>query len=135
MTDSEDVPVVTETGNAVMHMGALEESAVKLIETCAEQKGPITISEAVRRTVDQHYPLDADRYEAWGMWIERLQQFGDLHCQESFGNHLDEFGGPERTGYKRLQALVRTLAALELQWSLENNPIYAEASVKAASEQ
>src|SRR5215216_1977922 len=135
MTDSEDVPVVTETGNAVMHMGALEESAVKLIETCAEQKGPITISEAVRRTVDQHYPLDKDPYEAWGMWIERLQQFGDLHCEDSFANRVDEFGGAEFTGYERLQALVCTLAALELQWSLENNPLYSETRAKAASEQ
>src|SRR5215216_3732671 len=134
MTDSEDVPVVTETGNAVMHMGALEESAVKLIETCAEQKGPITISEAVRRTVDQHYPLDADRYEAWGMWIERLQQFGELHCQESLGDRFDEFGGAEHSGYERLQALVRSLAALEMQWSLENNPIYEEARAKTVSD-
>jgi hypothetical protein len=29
---------------------------------------------------------------------------------------------------------VRTMAALELQWSLENNPILAEASAKAASD-
>jgi hypothetical protein len=135
MTDSDEVPVVSDTGYAIMHLGALEESAVKLIESCAEQTEPITIPNAARRTVDQHYPLDADRYEAWGMWIERLQQFGELHYQESFGEHLDKFGGAEHTGYERLQALVRTLAALELQWSLQNNPMHAEASAKAASDQ
>ena len=126
---------MTDTGNAIMHMGAMEESAVKLIESCDEQKERITIHEAARRTVDQHYPLDTDPYEAWGMWIERLQQFGDLHCEESFANRVDEFGGSEFTGYERLQALVRTLAALELQWSLENNPLYSETRAKAASEQ
>ena len=134
MTASDDVPVVNDTGYAIMHLGALEESAVKLIESCAEQKEPIAIPEAARRTVDQHYPLDADRYEAWGMWIERLQQFGELHCQESLGDRLDEFGGAEHSGYERLQALVRTLAALEMQWSLENNPIYEEARAKTVSD-
>ena len=89
----------------------------------------------MRRTVDRHYPLDTDPYEAWGMWTERLQQFGELKCQEPLGDRLDEFGGDEHTGYERLQALVRTLAALEMQWSLENNPLYAEASAKAASDQ
>jgi len=133
MTDSDDVPVVNDTGYAIMHMAAMEQSAVKLIESCAEQKEPITIPEAARRTVDHHYPLDEDPYEAWGMWIERLQQFGELHYQESFGDRLDEFGRAERTAYERLQALVRALAALELQWSLENNPMYAETSAKAAS--
>jgi hypothetical protein len=133
-SDGDDVPVVNDTGYAIMHRGALEQSALKLIESCAEQNEPITIPEAVRRTVDQHYPLDADPYEAWGMWIERLQQFGELHYQEPFGDRLDEFGGAERSGYERLQALVRTMAALELQWSLENNPILAEASAKAASD-
>src|SRR5215211_11708 len=100
---------MSDTGNAVMHMAAMEESAAKLIESCAEQKERITIHEAARRTVDHHYPLDTDPYEAWGMWIERLQQFGDLHCEESFANRVDEFGGSEFTGYERLQALVRTL--------------------------
>ena len=134
MTDSDDGPVVQDTGYAVMHMGALVESAAKLIESCAGENESITIPEAARRTIDRHYPLDADPYEAWGMWSERLQQFGELHYQGSIGDHLEEFGGPEHTGYERLQALVRTLAALEVQWSLENNPIKSGASAKAASD-
>jgi hypothetical protein len=135
MTDSNDMPVEHDTGYAIMHLAALEENAVKLIKSCAEQKEPISISEAARRTVDRHYPLDADPYEAWGMWIERLQQFGELHYQGSFGDLLDEFGSAEHTGYERLQALVRTLAATEVQWSLQNNPINAEASANAVSDQ
>lgn len=135
MTEDDDVPVVEDTGYAVMHMGALLESAAKLIESCAQQNESITIPEAARRTIDRHYPLDADPYEAWGMWSERLQHFGDLHYQGSIGDRLEEFGRPEHSGYERLQALVRTLAALEVQWSLENNPINSRASSKAASEQ
>jgi hypothetical protein len=135
VTDNDEAPAVNDTGYAIMHLGALEESAVKLLESSAEQKEPITIPEAARRTIDQHYPLDADPYEAWGMWIERLQQFGELHYQQPFGDLLDEFGGEERTGYERLQALVRTLAALELQWRLEHNPIVSDASTKAASDE
>jgi hypothetical protein len=133
VTDGDDVPVVDDTGYAIMHMGALLESAIKLIESCAGQNESIPIPEAARRTVDRHYPLDADPYEAWGMWSERLQQFGELHYQGSIGDRLEEFGGPEHTGYERLQALVRTLTALELQWSLENNPINADRT-KAASD-
>jgi hypothetical protein len=135
VADGDDVPVVDDTGYAVMHMGALLESATKLIESCAGQDESITIPEAARRTVDRHYPLDADPYEAWGMWSERLQQFGELHYQGAIGDRLEEFGRPEHTGYERLQALVRTLAALEVQWSLENNPISSEASAKAATDQ
>jgi hypothetical protein len=92
MTDREDVPSMTDsgnavdTGNAVMHISTLEEIAIKLIEACAEQNEPITIPEAVRRTVDRHYPLDADRYQAWGMWIERLENSASSTARSRSGS-------------------------------------------------